>query len=1309
VIYSQVTLNDNVTMILKNNISSDKGAATDVQLGFLVATGAGLPPGTHLEQVVVTGPVEKLAPQRLREAWQATARRHDILRMLLRRDEAGQVRLVELAIPQVDLRVLDWSDVPAGEMQDRQEELLRQDRLMDFDLAARPGWRVTCVDLGHGQGWMVWTIHHALIDGTSIALVLADLWRHPDCEKPSEPPAVSFVQAVTQMCMDREGAKAFFRDMLEAENEATQLPAGPEVALPRMAHVSRNLAADTSEALRCNMTAMGATPLNAVQAAWALVLARWTGQSAACFGLVDSGRARQPELSATVGCLISTLPMQVTMPPATTLSGLLSHLRRLTLGMREHTHASLTDIRRWTGRSAPVPLFDTVLMYTRNSLQSQLDHLGCGWQDARLIEQGSALITLAVYDGSEAQLVMEYDSARLAPDRAVRMLDHVHRLLETIARARPETLVDELDMLSPEETVRLLDLGEPKVVIPALGDCPATRFEAVAANQPDRIAIIDAATAQRLDYAQLDGTANALAWKLSRAGLGPGDVVALHLARGPDQVAAMLAVLKIGAAFLPLDPEQPAPLLASLITNVSARGLIAPASSLLASADLVHVVPDGQHEATAPPRPAARPGQLAYVIHTSGSTGRPKAVMGLGSALCAHATAVIAEYGLTTRDRVLQFAALSFDVMLEEIWPSLLAGATVVLRDDRAVGSLAGFLDLVAEQRLSVLNLPASFWHLLVSEMSDHVLRLPPAVRLVVTGSERISARALRRWQRVAPGIGWINGYGPTEATITCTSWRLPQGADPYDPGDDVPIGRPLGHARAILRAPDGSLSPEGAEGILWIGGAAVSGGYLNDPHQTEAVFADDPWLREGRLYCTGDRARWRDDGQLSFLGRRDRQIKLRGHRIDLGQIEAVLNAQPEVRQVHVALDDGPPPRLVAWLTCDPHFDLNKLSQRLLRKLPGYMVPVLMRIESLPLTPNGKIDGRALPRPAFVPSAEPGKIEDKLTQAIASCMAEVLECDVVPADAAFQDLGGDSLLALRLAGLIQARTGFLVQAADLSQHPTSEALARKLRLGTSGPQYIIPIQPEGTMPPIFAVHVLGRNESLFRPLSAVMGANQPFYGLSVGLPQDLSTIDVEETARIYFEEVQEHFPVGPVSLIAVSMASYFAFELAQLLSAAGREVLVLGMLDSMGPGGRPALGGNAKLRMHIAQMRQRGFAHFASMAQNILARRRDKREEKQALPDDISIRNLILANVRAVGSYKPRPYKGRLTVFRADQAFWDSPEALRTCLGWASVAKGGAELFDLPGTHLSILQPGNVEVLAQHLQRLVHQRLAEQQ
>ncbi|MEH7829352.1 non-ribosomal peptide synthetase [Gemmobacter denitrificans] len=1284
-----------------------------MQAGLLYESSLSGRPWANVEQVVVTfRPDPGVDADRIRNAWAALSLRHEALRSRFVTGADGTLMQEVLAEPAFGFDVLDWTGLSSDQVQASMAAHLRTDRDRGADPLQSPGWRVALIRQAEGRITLVWTIHHALIDGPGLQIALHDLFDDLAGRAPVSAAGQIRPQATAAMDHGASDAPAepehAMQQMLADAPDCGSIATHPDAEPGRMTHLSRRLAVEVSGRIKETAHAAGVTSLNMVQLAWGLVLARWTGENGALYGLVDSLRNHRADSDRTVGCLITTVPFQVGLTGGGTLRDLLTGLRQQTRALRRQGRGPADDLRQASGGR-----YDSILVFSPATLAAALTKADPAWQEREvtLHEEGAALLMLAVYDDPEMLVELEFDPARLDPARAARLLDHVMRLLEGLATADLDAGTASLDMLAPAEAAELQALAQPDHAVEGGLPCIATRFERMAAAQPDAIALDGAGCPHGpVSYAVLDAMANALAHRLAAAGLGPGDLVAVLLPRGADHVTALLAVLKLGAAFLPLDPGQPQAVIAGLLQRAGVQAAMTSANARPLPGVALQFAPDpADRAALPPPRPDPDAGRLAYVIHTSGSTGLPKGVMGLCGALSAHADAVIQAYGLTAQDAVLQFAGLAFDVALEEILPTLLIGGRVVFRDEASALSVSGFLDHLARFKPTVLNLPASFWHVLVDDLSAHDRVLPPEVRLMITGSERINPRALVQWQRLGLACDWINAYGPTEATISCIAHRIAAGATAHDPGQSVPIGRPLGHATAWVRAFDGTLAPRGAEGVLWVGGPAVAGGYLHRPEETALRFHPDPAGGAGRIYDTGDRACWRADGCLDFLGRRDREVKLRGHRIDLNQIETVIGALPGVQQVHVALDGetGGQARLLAWVMVEggpAEADLAGLRRAAGQELPSYMVPSVVAVDRLPVNANGKIDTAALPRPMRgVTIADTGSATalDPLAAVIARCMAEVLKLDIVAPDADFHELGGDSLLALRVVSLFEARSGRRLRAMDLHLHPTAIALAALLREDRLQPKYLVPIQPEGRQPAFFAVHVLGRNEELFRPLAASLGPDYPVFGLTIGMPRNLAEIDVQRTARVYFEEIQTHHPAGPIGLGAVSMAAYFAFELAQLLISAGREVRVLAILDAMGPDGRPALGGMAKLRAHLDQLRQQGRGHLAKIWGNRLQKWRDRRDARQLAPGEVNGFSVVQANVRAVESYAPLPYEGRLAVFRADASYWDSPEAIASGLGWASVAQGGLEIHDLPGDHLSILHPGNVDVLAGHLRRML--------
>lgn len=1289
-------------------------ALTPLQLGMVYESVLAGRPWINLEQVVVHLEDEVVSAAALRAAWEAVAARHDVLRLgiLWRR----RVRPMQRVMPRIDIDVAveDWQDLPAPRQETRLAQFLESDREQGVDLEKAPSWRVRLLHLGPRRSVMVWTVHHALVDGRSIAIVLEDLFaRLGGQTNAAAPPPLGFAAYCAGLAgKETAAAEQHFRAVLQGFDQPNALADGAEGAgadgSARKQQIDLRLDADLSDALTERAEAAGATLANLVHAAWGIVVARWSGRAEAVFGVTRSGRFVVPGSERLVGCLINTLPLRLAADESGTADPLLARLRAEALAMHPHEHAALTDIRRWADLPGSQPLFASMVMFERASLTEMLRRADPAWQKRRvdLREEGALPLTLAVYGDRQMQVVLEHDPQMVPPDRAAAMLAHFAELLASFAKARPDAPLATLTMLPRAEEAALLALSRPDRKLPKALPCIASLLEQTAARDAAAPALSMVGSDLSLSHGDLHRRANGLAHELVARGAGPGQIVAICLGRSADFVVALLAILKAGAAFLPVDPGYPRPVIDHMLTDCGARLMVAE-DGFAAPEGMGLIAPRAPFADAPPDRAAPDPDRLAYVIYTSGSTGVPKGVRVPMRALVAHALAIGGEFGLCPQDRGLQFASLSFDVSIEEMIPTLLAGGHVILRSDAMAGSVATFLAEVQAQGMTVLNLPTAFWHVLVDDMARSSRRLPASVRLVIVGGERINPRALATWQRIVPDVRWLNGYGPTETTITCTLHEPGRIA----PGEDIPIGRPTPHARAYVLAADGSLAPRGATGELWIGGPAVSDGYIGRDDQTAEAFRPDRFTGTGRIYRTGDRALWRADGTLGFLGRRDRQVKVRGFRIDLRHVEQVLEKDPAVgravAQVHAPGTAAA--RLVAWVTGAegaPPPDVARLRQSAARLLPAHMLPTLVAIEDFPRTPGGKIDTAALPVPEpQAPGAGTAVRADPETLRIAGLMAETLGLETVGPDDSFHDLGGHSLMAVQLVGQIEAALGLRLGVGDLHRNPTPRALAEAIRAAQVGPRYIIPIQPLGSLPPLFGVHVLGRNEEYYRPLARVLGPDQPVLGLTVGLLTQDTPIGVEATARCYFDDIQRHYPDGPVSLAAVSLGSYIAFDLARQLHAAGREVRMLALFDAEGPGGRSRLKGTARLMAHGRRLRSEGAGYFLHILSNRLTDLRNRVEKARVRMASakgetapLTISTFVAANELAVQAYDAQPIDIPLTIFRASANVFDSPESAQDGLGWAPVAGAGFDLIDVPGDHLSILQPPNVDRLATRMQ-----------
>ena len=1303
---------------------------TPLQAGMVYETHAhGM--GVNVEQVVIhlQGEVN-LA--RMAQAWEAAIVRHPALRLAVWQGADGQfVQGIgpAFAAPLVeeDLRgtLADW---------------LRQDRARGVDVSRADGWRLAVLTGGAGPV-LVWTFSHVALDGRSFAAVLAEVFAEYDGEAQDLPARPSFVDMCDGLAAkDTAASCQMFAAYLQGFDAPT--PVGFEAASSEQSGTVSLRAALTpaqSAKLAARAKTAGASFATMVQAAWGLVLARVSGQGDVVFGITRSGRYVAPEARDMVGCLITTEPLRIRVTPATTLDALLASIRADLIAQRPHEGVGLPAIAAVSDIPKGSPLFDSLVMVERQSLNAALQGRGGVWAKRRveLHEQGAAPLTLAAYGDAALELQLEYKPSLISATDADRYLRYVSRLLDTMADAPAEALLSDLSMLAPDETAALKALSQPLTPPPAqMPATIATGFEAAVARAPFAPALGMMGLAGGFDYAQLDQRINQLAHSLLHAGLHADAIIGLCLPRGPEFVALMLAAAKLGAVFVPMDPGYPAEALAHMAKDSAVGMIFAQVIAPWMAEFPVTLVTEGLGQTvstTAPTSPSQSPKdraeRTAYVIYTSGTTGKPKGVAVAQRSLVAHAQAAIAAYGLTAQDRVLQFSALSFDVALEEIVPTLLAGAKLVLRDDAAMASPQAFVDGVAAEKITVLNLPTGFWQVLLAALEAGTAKLPPEVRLVIVGGERMPPDAWARWhaltgQAVMGLPRLMNAYGPTEATITCTVYEqigaTAKVGMPKSWGGQVPVGRSFGHALTYLRAPDGSLAPMGARAELWVGGDAVALGYLNQPQLTAERFVANPY-GPGRMYRSGDVAHWADgsdaDGsdagpQLVIAGRSDRQIKLRGFRIEPAEVEGVLERMPGVAQAHVGVADQ---RLIGWLRPSDAGavpDVAAVEAHLAQALPKSHRPEVLFVTDWPQTPSGKTDERRLPAPvcAVVQEADAGKVDPQATK-IAELFATVLGGGVPPVGASFFDLGGHSLQLLTLIGQIETTFGVRLAVAQVHRAPTPLGLSALIAAqeGRAVPALnladcVMPIQPLGAGIPIYGVHVLGINGSFLRPLADAMGPDQPIFGLTVGLLSAATPTSVEETAALYFRAIQAHRPNGPLGLVAVSLGSFMALELAQQLRAAGREVRLLAMMDAEGPGGRENIHGFAWLAVHIALLRKGGMGHLRELICGKVESLRHRMAklrlwvEAGVLRDTrvvTSVDGFVAANAVAIQSYDPRPYAGRMTIIRAKGSLFDSDRALQTGLGWRCVAQGGFVVVDVAGDHLSILQePGVVDVAA---------------
>ncbi|WP_327232740.1 amino acid adenylation domain-containing protein [Streptomyces sp. NBC_01317] len=945
---------------------------------------------------------------------------------------------------------------------ERLTAFLAADRTRRFDLATPPLMRFTLVHTAPRRHRLVMTSHHILLDGWSTPLLVRELFelyasRGDDSALPRVAPYRTYLAWLA--AQDRTAALDAWRTALAGVEAPTLLAGRGGADVPGAGELPETLVLDLDEAttLRLRETARAhrLTLNTLVQGAWGLLLAHLTGRRDVMFGTTVSGRPPEiPGIESMVGLFINTVPVRLRPAPGETLAALLTRLQEEQGGLLGSQYVGLTELRAVTGLDE---LFDTLAVFENYPLDAEaLRTAQQGLPDLAVTgfsgtDAAHYPLTLTIAPGDALRITFGYRAAVLDRDEVARTVARMRRLLGVMAEGL-DGRADAVPVLLDGERDTLLSQGRGAELTGT--DLDMSVPDAVArhaARQPDAVAVTGAA--EELTYRQLIDISDDLARTLSGLGIGAEDGVGVLLGRSAALVTGSLGALRAGAAYVPLDPRWPVERLVRVAEVAAVRALIVDESTRShpwvgrSGPDVTVVTVDaaGRVRHGGPAAPGALPAvpggaRLAYVMFTSGSTGLPKGV----GVTHADITALAAErtWGDGAADAVLLHSAYVFDASTFEIWTPLLNGGRVVVAPD---GSLqpAVLRDLVALYGVTAAFLTTALFNV-IAETDPGALGL---LRLAAAGGEAAAPGVLQRLAAAHPDTVVLNAYGPTETTTFATVHRV----RPDDtPGRVPPIGRALDGMRGYVLDAAMRLVPLGAEGELYVAGPGVARGYLGRPELTATRFVADPFAGDGsRMYRTGDLARRDADGTLHHVARADQQIKLRGHRIEPGEIEAVLRTDPSVRAACVLVrEDLPGDRtLTAYVvpaaghTPDP----DLLAAHVGRHLPAYMVPTAIQpLDALPLTPNGKLDRAALPAPAPAPGASGRPPRGAHEEILAGLFADVLGVDRVGVDDNFFALGGHSLLATRLIGRVRTALGTESEIRTLFQNPTVATFAAAL-------------------------------------------------------------------------------------------------------------------------------------------------------------------------------------------------------------------------------------------------------------------------
>ncbi|MFE9746689.1 amino acid adenylation domain-containing protein [Saccharothrix saharensis] len=955
--------------------------------------------GVYFQQTtfVVDGVTDPVA---FADAWQRVVDRTPVLRSSVLWEGVRQPLQVVHEHVRVPFTFLDWSGLDADARAERLRDLLAEDRAEGIDLAVPPLMRVAIARLSPTSVQVLWTFHHVLLDGWSVFHVLSDVLGagEPDERRPFR----DYVAWLAEQ--DEAAAEAHWRRVLGDFDSPTPLPADrPADHGTSSRRLPVELTVEESEALYGFARRHRVTPSAIVQGAWALLLARSSGRRDVCFGATVSGRpAELPGVDSITGIFINTLPVRVRVDGATPVAEWLRGLQDAQVESRRFEHVPLNDIQGWSGVERGTNLFDSVVVFENYPADVAE---GMGLRELSAEETTSFPLSATVYPEERLGVLLGYEPAMFERDTVARLGERLRRLLVGLV-ADPDRPVADVPWLSDAEVRQVLFdwngtvVDEPTTTIPEL-------FAAQAARTPDAVAVT--CEGAHLTYRELDERTNRLAHHLVGLGAGPERIVALRFPRSLDQVVAVLAVLKSGAAYLPLDAAYPEDRIAATVADARPVAVLAE-------------IPDLTGLPTTPPTPALRPDHAAYVIYTSGSTGRPKGVVIPHGNVVRLFSATDHWFRLGPDDVVSMFHSYAFDVSVFELWAALLHGGRLVVVPHAVSRSPRDFARLLADEGVTILSQTPSAFYQLIPEKPTGL-----ALRCVIFAGEALELRKLAGWD--GPGA-LINMYGITETTVHVTYTEA-----------DGSIGVAMPDLRIYVLDEDLNPVPPHVPGEMYVAGPGLARGYLDRPGLTASRFVANPFGPPGsRMYRSGDLARW-EDGVLHYLGRADQQVKIRGFRVELGEVESVLAAHPAVAQVVVVANEH---RLVAYYVPDKPTTATELRDHTARVLPDHMVPAaFVALESLPLTVNGKLDRVALPAPErdAVTSGEYVAPRTETEEAIAAIWADVLGVGQVGVQDSFFTLGGDSIRSLHITSRTKAAFGVDLSPRDVLTARTVSALA----------------------------------------------------------------------------------------------------------------------------------------------------------------------------------------------------------------------------------------------------------------------------
>ncbi|MGI4751304.1 MAG: non-ribosomal peptide synthetase [Janthinobacterium lividum] len=1270
----------------------------------------------------------------LQQALQDLVQRHQSLRCSFKNDGT------EIFIYQdqsIKLVIKDLSLINDQEKQQTIDTFLQEEALKTYDLANGPLFRTTLFKLTEQEYHFTFSAHHIICDGWSLGILLQDLSKLYSAYQQNTKPMLPKVAQMSDYVSEQLQAiqtetyvqtKQFWLDQFATKIPETLLPTEFPRPKTRTYKSRRNdfkLNPQLIAAIKKTGAKTGCSFVVTLLSAFEIWLHQLTKQQDIVLGLPAAGQSVAGYYGLTGHC-VNLLPLKSSYQPETTFNSYLKQRKSEVLDALEHQQFSLGSllkllpIKRDASRIPLIPVvfnmdmnMDDGVVFT--GLSHQLHY------NARAFETFELFLNAS---GSEKDLTLEwsYNTQLFKPETIQKMMTGFEKLLHQVSNY-PDNFLEAISFQT-----NTLSVNSQKNIDKRSITYPETQLPEIISESLKKHAVKTAIRFRETEISNgnLLAKANQMAAMLIEKGIRRGDLVGVSLDRSIEMIVSLLAILKAGAAYIPLDPNYPQERINYMLNDAKAGFLLINQkySGRFTSAAIEILQEDILQEMntypTADPEIKISGSDLAYVLYTSGSTGKPKGVQIEHHSLLNLLQSIQKWPGITSEDRMLALTTISFDIAGLELFLPLIAGAEIILADTETAKNGRELLELIKTTNVSLIQATPATFRLLL----DAGWKQPLPLRVFCCG-EAMQPDLAEKLLPLCAGL--YNMYGPTETTIYSTGKQILE-------NEPITIGFPLDQTQVYIFNEANKVVPHGEIGEIFIAGDGVARGYLNQPELTATRFYDDPFAATlgNKMYRTGDVGRFLQKNEIEYLGRVDHQVKIRGHRVELGEIEAILARQEKVTQSVVVVREDQPgnQQLVAYVSAQ---DVSKNVEQqwiniwkiaLKEVLPPFMVPAqIILLDAFPLTPNNKIDRKALPKPEVL-SADISEFTSPRTSVeklVADIWCQVLGRHAISIYDNFFEIGGHSLLAVQIMSRIEKETGKRLPLASFFESSTIAALALLLHMDGQSITWdsLVPIKAKGSKTPLYIVHGAGLNVLLFNTLAMHMDQEQPVYGLQAkglnGIDQPLDKL--EDIAAHYISEIIRHNPNGPYALAGYSFGGTIAYEMAKQLQAMGKKIKMLALFDSYANQTELTYPKYVRVLHKIRDYSCRFFYTFVLLAKQpvntitykmLMFRRklityywkwRNKNEEQIGFFG--YSHKIDEMNQKAAAEYFITPYNGQIDLFRAKVKtyYMQDPHYL----GWKKFALKGVQVHEIPGDHNYIFAPPNDKEFATVLQECLNQ------